>query len=135
MKLFFKVLIILVLFSLTGCDPNSPLSISISPPNCDLISLEKYDGAFAVFAKDVLTVKNVGDGATAYNVGCTIELKRGNTIIDWGSASFGTLEPGESAIDKALFSEIQSHSEYESSKITLYWYDAENGFYEKVISR
>jgi hypothetical protein len=135
MKLVSKVATILVLFFLTGCDPNSPVALSISPPNCDLTSIEKYDGAFAVFAKDVMTVKNVGDGATAYDVGCYVELKKGTTIVDRGSAYFGTLEPGISAIDKAVFSEIVTHAEYESTKITLYWYDAENNYYEKEYYR
>jgi hypothetical protein len=99
------------------------------------VSIEKYDGAFAVFAKDVLTVKNVDNSATAFNVGCTIDLMKGNTIVDRGSAYFGTLEPGISAVDKAYFTEIVTHAEYESTKITLFWNDANDGYYEKEFHR
>lgn len=115
----------------TACAADSPLGILLSPPECQIISFTENDREPGHFARIVMTVQNTGSKSTAYNVGCEIKLKRGNTIIDRSGAGFGTLRPGEAAIDEAWFTRIEKHSEYDRAKITLFWYDAEGGYYEK----
>ncbi|MGH7495591.1 MAG: hypothetical protein ACREOO_24795 [bacterium] len=123
--------IISIALLLTGCSADSPLGILFSPPKCTIIGILKRDATGGGTAKIAMTVENVGDGATAYNVGCGIKLKRGNTIIESSSAIFGTLRAGEAAIDEVWFSRIEKHNEYHLAEYTLYWYDAEDGYYEE----
>ncbi len=130
MKLLFKSIIVISFFLIAGCDPNSDFGILSSPPKCQITNIEKDNASPGNFAKFVITVENTGDGATAESVGCTIKLKKGNTIIDRGYAYFGSLNPGESAIDEAWFTEIQYQSEYDTYEIILYWYDANGGYYQ-----
>lgn len=104
--------LVMLSLQLTGCAADSSLGILFHPPECRITSLEKQDGAFAKFAKIVMTVENNGEGATAYDVGCIIKLKTGNTIIETSSAYFGTLKSGEAAIGVAAFSRIEKPSEY-----------------------
>jgi hypothetical protein len=129
MKRLLILINIIPLFLISGCSPDSLLGIIFSPPHCEVSGIQKYDAAPGEFAKFVITVKNNGE-ATAYDVGCSIKLKNGNTIIDWGNADFGTLESGESAIAEAWFTEITKQTDYQSYQMTLYWYDADNGYYQ-----
>ncbi len=124
-----KLIATYILF--TACTADSPLGILLSPPDCAIISLEKKDDAPGQFAAIIMAVENTGSKSTAYDVGCYIKLKLGNTIIDWGSTSFGTLRPGEAAINEAWFTKIEKHSEYDRAEFTLFWYDADGGYYEK----
>lgn len=126
----FVTLIAMLLF-FPGCVADSPLGILFSLPECSIISVEKMDGADGGSAAIAMTVRNTGSNSTAYYVGCSIKLKRGNTIIDRGVAYFWTLRPGEAAIDEARFYRIEKHSEYDRVEYTLYWYDAEDGYYEE----
>ena len=130
MKLLFKSTIVLSLFLMAGCDPNSDFGILFSPPKCEITNIEKDNASPGNFAKFVITVENIGDGAIAEDAGCTIKLKIGNTIIDRGSAYFGSLNPGESAIDEAWFTNITNQNEYDSYEITLFWYDSDGGYYQ-----
>jgi hypothetical protein len=116
---------------LSGCGADSSLGIRLHPPECNITSLEKQDGAFAKFATIVMTVENTGKSSTAYNVACFIKLKTGNTILETSSAYFGTLRPGEAAIGIAPFSRIEKHREYGYAEYELYWHDAEGGYYDK----
>jgi hypothetical protein len=129
MKRLIILLYIIPIILISGCSPDSLLGIIFSPPHCEITGIQKYDASPGQFAKFVITAKNTGE-ATAYNAGCNIKLKNGNTIIDWGYADFGTLESGESAIAEAWFTGITKQTDYQSYVITLYWYDADGGYYQ-----
>ena len=131
MKIILSLIIVILIFLSLSCDPNSPTGILFSPPKCEITDIEKDNASPGQFAKFVMTAMNVGDGATAYNAGCTVNLKNGNTIIDRGYAYFGTLNPGESAVAEAWFTQIDNQSQYQSYNIILYWYDAEGNYYSQ----
>jgi hypothetical protein len=120
--------LVMLSLQLTGCIADSSMG---TPPACSITSVEKHDRVFAKSAEIVIKVENTGEGATAYYVTCIIKLTTGNTIIETGTAHFGTLESGEAAIGVATFSRIEKHSEYSHAEYKLYWYDAENRYYEK----
>ena len=70
-----------------------------------------------------ITVKNIGN-KTGYNVSCDVQAKRGNTIVDAGFAYFvngGSIQPNESAIDEAIFFDLNSHSDYDRLEYKLSW--------------
>jgi hypothetical protein len=125
----FAALSIISLF-FVGCSADSPLGIRFNPPKCVIVNIEKRDKAPGQFAKIVMTVQNTGDRATACNIGCEIRLKRGNLVIETRTAGFGTLKPGEAAIGEAWFTRIEKHTEYNFAEYTLFWYDAQDGYYE-----
>jgi hypothetical protein len=125
----FAALSIISLF-FAGCGADSPLSLRFHPPKCAISSIEKRDEVPGRFARIVMTVQNT-DRATASNVGCEIRLKRGNIVIETSGAGFGTLKEGEAAIGEARFPRIEKHTEYDFAEYTLYWYDAEGGYYQK----
>ena len=77
-----------------------------------------------------ITVINDGDGPTAMHVGCYVRLKNGNHILEDGLASFGTLYQGESRSDKIWFSNLDETDIITEKEIILYWYDAEENYYE-----
>ena len=116
-----KAITIIVFTSLlTSCDFFEP------PPAADfeitnvLKGMKSYGSPFLT-----LTVKNVGNG-TGYNVSCDVYAKIGNTIVDDGFAYFaggGNIDPGESAIDEAIFFDLESHSDYTSLEYNLDWID------------
>ncbi len=116
---------------LAGCAADSPLGILFSPPDCSIVYMSKYDpDASRRWPEIELMVHNRDDNSTAFSVGCTFKLKRGNVIIDRGFASFGALEPGEAALATVRFTGIESHREYSDLEYTLFWYDAQGGYYE-----
>jgi hypothetical protein len=119
---------VMLSLQLAGCITDSSMDI---PPECGITSVEKHDSTLGKFAEIVMTVQNTGEATTAYYVTCIIKLKTGNTIIESSTAYFGALEPGEAAIDVVAFSRIEKHSEYSHVEYKLYWYDAENHYYEK----
>lgn len=126
----FKIAIPTAMLFLFPACADSPFAILFSPPECQMFILEKKDHEPGHPAQIVMSVENTGSKNTAYSVGCSIKLKRGNTIIDRSVVGFGTLQPGEAAINEAWFSRIEKHSEYDHAEYTLYWYDAEGGYYE-----
>ena len=72
-----------------------------------------------------LTVENTGS-ATGYNVACTVLAKNGSLILDDGFAYFAggaDIDPGESAIDEAIFFDLGSHSDYTDLEYDLSWLD------------
>jgi len=69
-------------------------SLGIYRPKCRIISFQSFDKQPGQFATIVLTVENDEDGATAYNVGGKVQLKRDNVIIDRDIMSLGTLKRG-----------------------------------------
>ncbi len=130
MKKYFLSFVILLLIFLSGCDADSPLGILFDPPECEVTSLQKLDAQPGQFAKFIITVENTGTGATAYNVGCTVRLKQGNTFIESSGTYFGDLKERESSMSEVWFTSIDNHNQYSSAEVTLYWYDAEDGYYE-----
>jgi hypothetical protein len=126
---FLKIAAFVMLsLQLTGCIADSSMD---TPPECGITSVEKHDRTLGKSAEIVMTVGNTSENATAYYVTCIIKLKTGNTIIETSTAYFGALDPGEAAIDVVAFSRIEKHSEYSHVEYKLYWYDAENHYYEK----
>ncbi|MCK4578674.1 MAG: hypothetical protein KAU50_07780 [Candidatus Marinimicrobia bacterium] len=70
-----------------------------------------------------ITIKNTGN-ATAYNVSCDVQAIRGNLIVDSGFAYFaggGDIRPGMSAVDEAIFFDLESHSDYDRLEYELDW--------------
>ena len=130
MKKIFNKLLLIPLLLLSGCSPDSPLSVLFSPPHCSVVSVKEVDGSDYSFAKIIVTVKNDGDGATAYNIGCTIQLKNGSYIVETESGYFGTLQQGESTSDEILFANIKTRADYQTLNITLYWWDSQDTYYQ-----
>lgn len=129
MKVIYRLIVMSLMFLSISCNPDSPLSVVFSPPKCEITNIQKYNASPGEFARFAITVINDGDGATAFNSGCIVKLKKGNTIIDRGYAYFGDLSQGESAIDEAWFTNITNQSQYDSYEITLYWYDSQGTYY------
>ena len=130
MKKSIKIMLGLMAFLFTGCDANSPLSLIFNPPQCSINNIVEEDYRPGHFARYIIIASNDHE-AIAFDVGCTIKLKRGRLIIERSTAYFGTLEQGESAQSEAWFSNIKTHDEYSYAEIVLYWYDANGDYYEK----
>lgn len=129
MKRLFGLLMIISAFLFVGCNLDSLFGNATSSSACIVESVQKYDAAPGQFAMFVITVRNTSD-ATVFNVGCSVKLKNGNTIIDRGTGSFGSLDPEESAVDEVWFTEITTEADYQSYEITLFWYDENGQYYE-----
>ncbi len=74
-----------------------------------------------------VTVKNTGE-RTAYNVACDINALRGSTIIHSTTAYFAGLndiDPGQQAMDEAIFWTMDSHADYSRLEYTLRWIERE----------
>lgn len=70
-----------------------------------------------------ITVKNDGD-ATGHLVTCDVYAKKGNIIVDTALAIFAggsSIKPGESAIDEAIFFDLDSNSDYDVLSYELDW--------------
>jgi len=130
MKNIYMVLILFPVLMLSGCNPDSPVSVLFSPPNVSIVSNQEVDATSSSFAQFKVTVQNDGGGATAYNVGCTIKLKNGNYIVESETGFFGTLQSGESTSDAVWFTNIKTKSDYQSSEIQLYWWDSQGDYYQ-----
>jgi len=84
-----------------------------------ITNCSKIDKLNNGFAKIKLTATNNSDmtlGCWAY-----IKIKKGNTIIETGSVNFYSLNPGESQIEEAWFSNFDKHNEYDNADVTLSW--------------
>jgi hypothetical protein len=125
-NILIKMLIIPFLL-LSGCD--SPLSALFSPPHCTVVNVQEVDGSQYSLAKFIVTVKNDGGGATAYNVGCTVKLKDGSYIVETEVGYFGTLEDGESTSAEIVFGYIKTKADYQTSDINLYWWNSQDTYY------
>jgi len=128
-KSLLPVFSLLVLASVAGCSPDSPLGVLLSPPDCTIADIQKSDALWPQPAKIAVTVKNRSD-ATAYDVECDIKLKSGNTIVDEGAVSFGTLEGGESMTGEAWFWKISTHGDYANAAYHLFWYDSQGTYHD-----
>ena len=130
MKRLYGLLIIIPIILLPGCNIDKLFGGEYySSDDCIIENLERYDATPGQFARFVITVTNIS-GSTLFNISCSVKLKIGDTIIDRGNVSFGSLDPGESAINEVWFSEISKHTDYEYYEITLYWQDDEGNYYE-----
>ena len=111
-------LIALAIFA--SCDifePEEP-----KKPKFEIVSIAKgmktYGSPFVT-----LTVKNTGN-ATGYNVSCDVQAIKGSLIVDDGFAYFaggGDIKPGMSAVDEAIFFDLNSHSDYDRLEYDLDW--------------
>jgi hypothetical protein len=84
-----------------------------------ITNCSKIDKPSNGFSKIKLTATNNSDltlGCWAY-----IKIKKGNTIIETGSVNFYSLNPGESQIEEAWFSNFDKHNEYDNADVTLNW--------------
>lgn len=127
---FFATSILCVVATvMCGCGVDSPTSLVFNSPRCTIIEqTEIHIPSFGFPTMDI-TVKNNGDGPTAYDIGCYIKLKKGNHVVDEGGASFGTLYDRESKTERALFTKLRNASDYTTMEVTLYWYDANEHYY------
>jgi hypothetical protein len=118
--LFKRALIIIPFLLISGCSSDSLLGILFSPPDCQIINIQKNT------APDfVITVQNTGS-ATAYNTVCQVTYKEGGIIVGHGTASFGTIGSGEASKAK-VYSDILGN--YDSYSTFLYWWDSQNDYY------
>ncbi len=113
-----------------GCDADSPMGVLFTPPECVIDQVQWVDGSPGSFAKIVMTVRNTGDGGTAFSTTCGINLKVGNTIIERNGIGFGDLRPGESCRSEAWITEVNTQSEFTSAEYHLYWYDSQGGYHD-----
>ena len=122
------ILVLLPLF-LNSCDVNSPESLLFNSPKCSIVSIA--DISFNQFGYATMSIKvvNNGDGPTAFSVNCYVKLKKGELILDDGSAYFGTLKEGESREEDVIFFDLEEADVINHKEIILSWYDAEEGFY------
>ena len=123
----------------TGCEEDSDFwhdHSGLYHPDCDVISVQKFEkDPYHYFPRLRFIVRNDEDGATAYAVGGDIKFKVGNTIIERGVFSLGTLQRGESIVEEENLSRFNSHSEYTSCVIRIQWSDINGRIYEKVVYR
>jgi len=115
----------------SGCSVNSNGNFVSDPPRCRIVSQSDFKPKSpGTFSTITYTIENDGTGGTAYNVGVSVKLKSGNTIVDNGTVYAGTLESGESISKDVWFTSIKSSSEYGSAVVKLSWYDYDGGYYE-----
>lgn len=122
-------LVVAIIFSLNGCELDSPGNLIFNSPQCKINSVSDLKIPDFGFAKMTVEVKNTGNGPTAFNVSLRVKLKKENKIISEGYDSITSLSEGESKDCEVWFSEIESHSEYSSVVTDLSWEDAEGNFY------
>ncbi len=106
------------------------MGVLFDPPKCKITNISRVASPDHSPVYFKITVQNVGSGATAYNIGCEIRLKKGNFIVDQSTAYFGYLKEGESTSGEADFYSITNLYEYSTEEITLYWYDSQDGYYQ-----
>lgn len=116
---------------LSGCNEDSHGSLLFNSPHVRLIGQPTmYIDSTFHFVNISVTVQNDGDGPTAFDIGYSIKLKKGNHIVDQTGLYFGTLKQGETITEKRWFTKIESLTEYDNIEAVLYWYDAENRYYQ-----
>ena len=113
-----------------GCEKDSPANLLVNSPECRIVNkLELVQDSVFHFSKIKVRVQNTGEGPTAYNIGCYIKLKQGDFIVDQNGCGFGTLREGESVEYSVYFSKAKSSNDYSYMEVKLYWYDAQNKYY------
>ncbi|HEY1046577.1 MAG TPA: hypothetical protein VGF79_09070 [Bacteroidia bacterium] len=112
MKTSILLLFTLVLFSCSK--DNSKASNAFS-----IISCTKTDAKPGSFATLSLTVKNNSNlemGCWAY-----IKIKKNGVIIETDNVVYSSLNPGETQVEEAWLSKINTHSEYDVAEVKLTW--------------
>ena len=127
----YLTVIILLSALFFSCDVNSPESLVFNSPKCSIISMSEISFEHYSYADMSVTIKNNGDGPTAFDVGCYIKLKNGNLILDDGYGDFGTLDEGEAREEGIRFYDLEESDKIGYMEIVIYWYDAEGDFYSK----
>ncbi len=130
--LFVQALLIFVLIIFfSGCHEDSPASLTFNSPHVTIVDGPTlyFDSTFRNVYVSV-TVRNDGDGPTAFHIGYSIKLKNGNHIVDQTGLYLGTLRHNESVTEKTWFTKMKDLSEYTTNEAVLYWYDAQNTYYQ-----
>lgn len=120
-KIMYKPIILLIIFFAVlfqqGCERDEPKKAKF-----EIISktkgIKSYGSPYVT-----ITIENTGN-ATGYNVSCDVQAKKGNLIVDSGFAYFasgGNISPGESAVDEAIFFNLDSHNAYDRLEYDLDW--------------
>lgn len=125
----FLIFAVIIIFS--GCHEDSPASLTFNSPHVAIVEGPTLyiDSTFhKVYVS--LTVRNDGDGPTAFHIGYSIKLKNGNHIVDQTGLFLGTLRYNESVTEKTWFTKMNDLSEYTTKEAVLYWYDAQNTYYQ-----
>ena len=121
MKRILFIVVILIIF-LAGCEKEADITDNFEYANFEVTNTTTGMTSYGCpYVK--ITVKNVGS-KTGYNVSCTVKAFNGNTIIDTGFAYFADgsdIDPGESAIDDAIFFDLSSHNQYDRLEYDLDW--------------
>ena len=125
------VLLVVCAVVVSGCHEDSPASLIFHSPHVRLVNQPSFfiDSTFHRINISV-TVENDGDGPIAFNVSYFIKLKKGNHIVDQTGLFFGSLEQHESLTETSRFSKTTYLSDYDHIEAVLYWYDAENRYYQ-----
>ncbi len=125
--------ILLLSMLASGCSPDSPLSILVSPPDVGISQVQYLPSAPGEFAKSTFTVTNTGGGATAFNIGVQVTFKSGNFIVARNAAGIGTLVQGESIRGEVWFTELPQPGAFDKADYLVWWYDAQGTYYDKEI--
>ncbi len=122
------VLIVLISFALIniGCEEDDA--------DPQMVITSKVKGVTQNYHPAItVTVKNISSDV-AYSVGCSFELKDGNTIVGDGYCSFpgsSSISPDESTSVEVRLSDVDSHDDYATVIYKLSWYDEHNVYYSK----
>lgn len=117
MKPAFRV----ILFTLSGL-VFSACDSWIQHPEVEITSQSGVVKNFFSYTQSV-TVTNMSQAYTAYDISIDAEIKSGSMIIAQGGASIGTLEPGESMMVDVIMTSRGSGQSQGSTKLILYWTD------------
>ena len=124
--------ICILMFTLSSCaDEDSPLNLVFNSPKCKVISNSSLLSSDNEFYKYMtFTVKNTGNGPTAFKINLNVQLKLGNHIVDEGWAYISELEEDESKTVTIKFFDIEDTSNYQIIEKELTWYDAEDQYHD-----
>lgn len=78
-----------------------------------------------------VTIHNYSSSHTAYNVGVSVKLKKGNTIVARGGGSGGSLEPGESITISVILTSPYDERIEGTFESILSWTDEYNQTWSK----
>lgn len=95
----------------------------------ELSECKKIDSENIGFAKMKLTIRN--NSSISSDCWVSIKIKKNNTIIEHAEIGYSILNPGESQVKEAWFSEFDKHSEYSKAEVILYW-EVDNISYSKT---
>lgn len=130
-KISRSLLIIAGILLFSGCMEDSPASLIFNSPHVTIVEGPTLFIDSILHKVNVkITVRNDGDGPTAFHIGYFIKLKNGNHIVDQTGIYLGTLRYNESVTEEVWFTKVKKLSEYDQTETVLYWHDAENKYYQ-----